>query len=424
MTPSFAQQTTVPALAIKLASFFLLVGLFFFPYLIAASNFFFALLLLTALFYRDIFKQGWLICWRDYRHITIGILLIIGLNFIGSLWGPMDSLAIHKMGKQILWLFIPIIIGLTYYNASLRKHAFIIVSLSLFTHLILTTLQYNGIVTIHALGSNQLDAAGFIGHLSFGFIYGIWIGSLIIIAPQLPKTWKIICYAIALYALVAVFMAQGRSGYITTIACLSLVLFKVTFSKQWKLKLITFSILMFVISIFVFSYSPVKDKIIKTIDGVSALYEGNWERADIRLKIWAVSWDIWKENPYFGVGTAGYPNAVKKIIQTNKVASLKIPENNKSVFYGHPHHEFLFALSRWGPLGLLALLYLCFHWVRTGWRKDWQADTMNAYLVTASGVSVILHGLTEPSLNTHYSTLFAIVVLGFGLSQTRKNKQV
>ncbi len=423
MTPSFAQQTTVPALAIKLASFFLLAGLFLFPYLIAGSNFFFALLLLTVLFYHDIFKQGWLICWKDFRYITIGILLIIGFNFVGSLWGPMNSLATHKMGKQILWLFIPIIIGLTYYHSSLRKHAFIVISLSLFIHLVITTLQYNGLVTIHALGSSKLDASGFIGHLSLGFIYGIWAGTLIVAAQNAPKLWKFICYVLVIYALATVFMAHGRSGYITTTTCLSLVLFKVTFPKQWKLKLITFSILMFVISIFAFSYSPVKDKIIKTIDGVSALYEGNWERADIRLKIWAVSWDIWKEHPYFGVGTAGYPNAAKKIIQTNKVASLKIPENNKSVFYGHPHHEFLFALSRWGPLGLFALLFLCYHWVRTGWEMDWNRNTMNAYLVTASGISVILHGLTEPSLNTHYSTLFAIVVLGFGLSQTRKNKQ-
>jgi len=67
----------------------------------------------------------------------------------------------------------------------------------------------------------------------------------------------------------------------------------------------------------------------------------------------------------------------------------------------------------------LILIYLCWQWVRTGWVKDWQHDTMNAYLITASGISVILHGLTEPSLNTHYETVFAILILGFGLSSSK-----
>ncbi len=413
----------MPALAVKLASFFLLAGLLLFPFTIAGSNFFFALLVITALIYLPIFKQGWLICWHQYRPITVGILLLIAFNFIGSLWGPLDSLALHKMGKQILWLFIPIIIGLTYYNTSLRKHAFIVISLSLFGHLILTTLQYNGVITVHALGSSELDASGFIGHLSLGFIYGIWAGALIVAAQDLPKLWKFICYTLVVYALITVFMAHGRSGYITTIACLSIVLFKVTFPQQWKLKLIAFSLLMLAITFFTLSYDPVKDKVVKTIDGVSALAHGNWEQADIRLKIWAVSLEVWKEHPYFGVGTAGYPDAAKQVLQKPKMSYLKINPAVQSVFYGHPHHEFLFALSRWGPLGLLALLYLCFQWVKTGWKKDWQAETMNAYLVTASGVSVILHGLTEPSLNTHFSTLFAIVILGFGLSLSHKNKQ-
>ncbi|MDQ7005531.1 MAG: O-antigen ligase family protein [Ghiorsea sp.] len=410
----------VSPFTIKVASFFLLVGLLLFPFAIAVSNFFFALLLVTVFIHPSIFQQGWLVCWRDYRYITIGILLIIGLNFIGSLWGPMDNLAFRKIGKQILWLFIPIIIGLAYYNASLRKHAFIVISLSLFIHLILTTLQYNALITIQALGSSRLDASGFIGHLSLGFIYGIWAGALIIAAQKMPKLWKFICYTLVIYTLVTVFMAHGRSGYITTIACLSLVLFKVTFPKQWKLKLMVFSIFIILISIFAFNYAPVKNKINKTIDGVSTVINGSWKTADMRLKIWIVAWEVWKNDPYFGVGTAGYPDAAKKVLQTTKVDYLQLNDAEKNIFYGHPHHEFLFALTRWGPLGLFALLFLCYHWVRTGWTTDWDQNTINAYLITASGVSVILHGLTEPSLNTHYSTLFAIVVLGFGLSKSQE----
>ncbi len=408
----------------KAAIFFLLAGLLIYPFTIAGSNFFFALLLITIiLFQRDIFIQGWSVCWQEYRHITIGILLLVGFNIIGSLWSGAfidTDLALHKISKQINWLFIPIIIGLVFINPKLRLQAFIFLSIGMFLHLIVCTLQDFGVLHIARQGSHLYDATGYVGHLGFGFIYGIWAGALLVVAQHLPTKWKYICYALSLYAVITVFLAQGRSGYITTLACLSIVFLKVWFPQCWKLKLFILSVLIVALVVFVNLHKPIKTEVENTVAGVSSFLNGDWKNAEIRIKIWAVSLEIWKEHPFFGVGTSGYPDAAKAMLATSNVDYLKIDPAKQQVFYGHPHQEFLFALARWGPLGLLALVYLCWNWLRTGWQKDWQSDNINAYLITASALSIILHGMTEPSLNVRIETVFAIITLGFGMSKPKQ----
>lgn len=418
-----SDQGKILPLSLKAACFFLLAGLLIYPFTIAGSNFFFALLLLTVLlFQRDIFVQGWRVCWHEYRHITLGILLLIGFNIVGSLWsgGFFDTdLALHKISKQINWIFVPIIIGLVFINPKLRLQAFIFLSIGMFLHLIACTLQDLGVLNIVRQGSNIYDATGFVGHLGFGFIYGIWAGVLLVVAQHLPAKWKYVCYALSLYAVITVFLAQGRSGYITTLACLSIVFLKIWFPHRWKLKLLVFTTLIISISMFIYTNEPTKKKLEHTISGVASFLQGDWHQAEIRIKIWAVSLEIWKEKPFFGVGTSGYPSAAMDMLQKPQIDYLEINPAIASVFYGHPHQEFLFALARWGPLGLLALVYLCWSWLRTGWKKNWQSDNINAYLITASALSVILHGMTEPSLNVRIETVFAIIALGFGLSPSQ-----
>ena len=425
MTP-ILPSTSKSSLTIKSASFFLLAGLLVYPFSIAGSNLFFGLLLITtSLFHRHIIKQGWDKCWSEYKPITIGILLLIGFNIIGSLWSGdfLDTdLALHKAGKQLNWILIPIIVGLVAFNPEVRLKAFVSFSIGMFLHLIVCTLQFFQVIHISGQGSGIGDATGFIGHLSFGFLYGIWAGLLLVVSTNLPKKWAYVCYALSLYAVIMVFLAQGRSGYITTLTCLSLVFLKVWFPQQWKIKLFIFGLLIIALAVFIQMHNPIKTEINNTIVGVSSFLDGDWKNAEIRLKIWAVSLEIWKEHPYFGVGTSGYADAARSMLASGKVDYLEINPAVASVFYGHPHQEFLFALSRWGPLGLLALLFLCWHWFRTGWVKDWQHDNINAFLLTAGALSVVLHGLTEPSLNVQTATVFAIITLAFGLSPQKENE--
>jgi len=196
-----------------------------------------------------------------------------------------------------------------------------------------------------------------------------------------------------------------------------LVIFKAIYPKKWKLKLFTTSLLLLLLTIFVFFHTPTKLKLEKTITGVSSFLDGDWHHVDLRIKIWAVSLEIWKENPYFGVGTGGYPDAIQHILKDKKLAYLNIKRGELSSFYGHPHNEYLLELARWGPLGLLVLLYLCWQWFSVGWRMNWETNTLNAYLFTASAISIILHGFTEPSLNKHIETVFAFIILALAMSQ-------
>ncbi len=400
------------------AAFFLCLGLFAYPFSVAASSLFLGLLVLLTCVYFKVIKHGFVTLWQDYKAISIGILSISLLTFLGALWSTDSASSVHQIIKQFNWLGLPAIIGLVFYLPTLRKKAFIAVSLGLFLHLIVCTLQSYGVLTIHAQGSSRYDATGFIGHLSFGFIYAIWAGALIVVAQKLSIFWRLVCYSLALYSMITIFLAQGRSGYIIVVLVLLLVVWKVLFPYQQKLKFAAFLLLLVGTSAIFIMHEPSQNELKKTWSGVASYIDDDWAHVDARFKVWATGIELWKENPWFGIGTGDYWLEAKALLSRPEFGYLRQGQGD----YSHPHNEFLFALVRWGPLGLLATLFLCWAWLSTGWKKDWEHDTMNAYLCTSSALAVIVHGMTEVSLNSKLSLVFAIIVLAFSLSKARRSE--
>lgn len=400
------------------AAFFLCLGLFSYPFSVAASSLFLGLLIFITCIHFEIIKQGFVTLWVEYKSISVGILLLSLLTFSGSFWSEDSVTKVHQIIKQFNWLGLPAIMGIVYYVPNMRKKAFIALSIGLFAHLVACTLQYFGLVAIVAQGSSQADATGFIGHLSFGFIYAIWAGALIVVAQDINTRWRWVCYLLALYAVVTIFLAQGRSGYILAILMLTLVVWKVLFPKQQKFKLIALLFLLGgVVTIFAV-HKPSQDEFNRTLVGIEAYLDDDWVHVDPRFKVWATGFELWKEHPWFGIGTGDYEVSAKVLLAKPEFSYLRQGQGD----FAHPHNEFLFALVRWGPIGLFATLFFCWVWLSTGWKKDWKYDTMNAYLCTSSGLAVIVQGMTEVSLNSKLPLVFAIVVLAFSLSREKVNK--
>ena len=82
----------------------------------------------------------------------------------------------------------------------------------------------------------------------------------------------------------------------------------------------------------------------------------------------------------------------------------------------HPHNQYLLSMVRWGVVGLLALLALLCFWIRTGTASPWR-DRVALPLVTLTGVALLVDGLSTASLEEHFSTIFALILLATGLSE-------
>lgn len=335
------------------------------------------------------------------------------LTVAGYFWSEDSATALHQIYKQLNWLILPAVVGLSFYRPRLRTYVFIALSLGLLVHLLVCTAQYLQWVTIIGQGSNADDPAGFIGHLSFGFIYAIWIGALIVVAQKQSWKWRIVCYVLALYALVSVFLTQGRSGYILVLIIGLLLLWKVFFQHCWRVKLMLFCVIFG--GALMLIYTPmVQKQIAETQRGIEAFQQGKWSLVEPRIKVWLTGVEVYRQHPWLGVGTGDYLLASTEVVQQKEFKHLQVGGDN----FSHPHNAFLFSLTRWGPLGLLAFVYLCWAWLRTGWKKDWQHDTMNAYLCTSSALMVIVHGLTEVSLTGKLTLVFAILMLAFSMMKT------
>jgi O-antigen ligase len=405
-----------PTLTLRAAAYSLLLGLFALPFSIAITNTCIGIALLLSLFFRpDVITLGFHTCWSQYRAISIGILLYAFLTVFGAFWSSDTASSIHFIGKLIYWFIIPVVIGLSFYCPALLKKAFIALSSGLFLHLIVCTMQYFGLVTIPdtgAGGTSSNDPTGFLGHLNFGFIYAVWAGTLLIVSQQLTSKWKIIFCILAVYAIVSVFLTQGRGGYIIVLAVLALIAWKTCFKKHIGYFFISLIVTIGIGTIVISINHNAQQRVQYTLNGIESFVDGNYAISSPRLKIWKVTLDIYLEHPYLGIGTGDFESSFIKKIQDTDYESYHITTS-----YDNPHNEFLFGLVRWGPVGLAAFLFLIIMWVRTGLKKDWSVQPVQAYLLTSSGLAILINSFSDSSLSGYSSTIFAIIVLGFAMSK-------
>lgn len=71
----------------------------------------------------------------------------------------------------------------------------------------------------------------------------------------------------------------------------------------------------------------------------------------VRLQLWEVSWNIFRDHPILGVGAAGYGQEVKRLAAAGRLS----PEAGFSL---HAHSDFMQALATLGAYGALATLAL------------------------------------------------------------------
>ncbi|MDQ6957845.1 MAG: O-antigen ligase family protein [Mariprofundaceae bacterium] len=357
------------------------------------------------------FAEGCRCLWKHHRALSIAWLVYLALLPIGLIWSPDRSWGLHIVARQWYWFIIPLSCVVLTIPKNRNTFLFILgVSLSL--HLMFCVGQMLEIIHFTKDGSTAMDPTGHIGHIGFGFVYGVWAGWLLHrgLLWQGWKRWG--AWTLATWAATMVFLAAGRSGYLVVSVLLLLVLWKLLCIQPWIKTTVT--ILAFVTVLAALTLGPGKQRMAWTWHSIQSMQQGDFKHAEARWSLWYAAIKAWQTHPFTGVGTGGY-----------RIAAAKIKQLHPDLWYGgllpaHPHNMYLLALSRWGPIGPLALITLLALWMRMGWRMDWQR-TDTASLIALPGVAIAVHGLSAPSLEEHFSGILAALLLGAGLAAMRKN---
>jgi len=310
------------------------------------------------------------------------------------------------------------------FSESNRNTFLVAMSVGLSLNLLYCVLQANGWITIQgAAGSTMENATGHIGHTSFGIIYGIWSAWLLHWGLVNPGKWAWLARLLALWAVVMVFAAQGQSGYIVTVSLILLVAVKWGRSFHTK-NIIVMAAVLLLIAAAAMLIGPGKERIQGTWQALTQSGEqgggfaqsGAHASTQARLAWWSMSLDIWRQGPFIGAGTGGFPKAVQTW-QENPALQRGYMNAYSQFKIVHPHNQYMLTLVRYGLIGLFLLLVLIGVWVVDGVKRPWR-NAPAAPLIALSGVALLLHGMDSISFEEHFSTIFAIILLGAGLSET------
>ncbi|MDQ6961060.1 MAG: O-antigen ligase family protein [Mariprofundaceae bacterium] len=389
-------------------SFFLYVGVLSFPFSVAAANLCFTVSLLLALFSGQLWQSL-----KNIRHhypYLSGILIsYFILMTLGLLWSRDVDYGLRVLSYQWIWLLVPLLaVCLQSYR---RRPFLILLSLSLSLHLIFCVMQMQGWIHFTTGGSNQHDATGFIGHIAFGVIYGIWSALLILWGYRGQGYRRYGCWFLALWSVAMVFAAQGRSAYLVVIMVLLVILYRIAMEQQKKRYLII-SMLMLAFLCLGIVLGPGKQRVVITWQGVVAAWQGQLAEAQPRWRLWFGAVEIMKTAPWYGVGTGGYP-ASAQVLQAER-PELE-PHLGTGQVLAHLHNSYMQSFVRWGILGAFLSLALFMVWAHLGWRYRWSQNT-SACMVTISGVAMLVHGLSAPAMEEHFPAMMAAMVLGVGLA--------
>jgi len=387
------------------------VGALVFPFSVAGANTLFALTILLSIVSGHM-TDGLRLLRQKHLSLLAAICLYLLLMLCGLAWSLDRHYGMEVISHQWIWLLLPVFAAVAT-EMSHRRRILLFLSIGLTLHLIYCILQGFGLVELSFFGSGKDDPTGYIGHIGFGFVYAIWGGWLLHSGWQKHGWLRWIQWLLAAWALVMVFAAQGRSGYLISLAILLLVFYKHAVSEL-GLKRSLIGIGLMIIAVITLAAGPGKERVTETVDSIASVMRGDLKHAEARWLIWYGTVMAYREHPVLGVGTGGFPSGYNAVTSNN----LRLKSVNQG--FNHPHNIYLQALVRWGPFGVIMLIFLLIAWMRHGGRIDWMRSPEGC-LVLISGIAVAVHGFSAVSLEEHFPAMIAIMALGIGLGSSAED---
>jgi len=334
---------------------YLLVGLgFFISTSVAGTNFIFLLLILIFMFERRYKERFNKIKNNPFTYIVLAFLL---LHLLGCLWSdnlPMSIEVLHRVKK---FLYIPFLMMFV-------KKEHVIYYLQAFVagmmlSEILTYLVWLEIIPKFMYATDEMPAplmihtyyTPYIAMADFLLIY------FLLYKKHKTNVQKIITSFFTLTMLLNLFITGGRAGQIGFFV-LFLVLILFYFRGRLFKGMIIFGVISSILLSIVYETIPLfKDRADKAVYEVTHFVPGKQKTSlGIRMALNKNYFQVFLENPLFGVGTGDYLDAYKEI-------------NEKSLYptpVTHPHNMYMLILVQFGVLGMLLFLSIFIYQIYYG----------------------------------------------------------
>lgn len=165
--------------------------------------------------------------------------------------------------------------------------------------------------------------------------------------------------------------------------------------------------------IFTNMFEIIERKSLETFNEIKLLNHQDYNTSfGLRLKLWALSWQYFTENPFFGIGFGQFYQDI--YVHHRCLGDLPAMANLQEL--NHPHHELLWFLVNWGILGGLiyfSIFLTIFKFSNIHFNKNiYRQKTCIIYknMVNYLTIGFMVFGLTQVMF-AHQQALFAFLIL-------------
>jgi len=338
--------------------------------------------------------------WQTLTPLLKAALIISLVNFLWMVitfyLGEQTRMGNNLLwSRHVVWIFlIPVLFILAFQNNyAINKRRFSILVFA-------TALVFGAYGIWDSLISPNIEyggrAAGGMNPIEYGAICASLFAVTFLIGINYWRDDRQVAslfFAMSLLTLFATLLTLSRGSWVALLVVI-IFLFSL-YLRQWQNKY-RIGVGLFLIAItLVAIQTPIVNERIEQAKSDIALYMASELANDAqrststgaRLEMWRASWEIFLDNPLFGVGVGSYQNYAQKLSEEGKVNSI-------AAKYYHSHNQYFSALATRGLVGLILLCMLLGAVFRFYWVVYRKATTPFVRTVAVSGLSVTLIYIT------------------------------
>ena len=285
--------------------------------------------------------------WREIssNKVCLAVLLYLGLYLIGLLWSENISSEMGMFKKQWKLFLMPVFLtALSGEHRGRVVYGFLAGLLLMMSGTYLAwfdLMHYGGVTPEHP--TRKLYHVVYNPMLALGF----YLVMHELLWGRKSVGLRLVLTVLALTMALNMFITEGRIGQVAFFALIAVLLLQYFRKKlYWGLLLSVIILPLFFAA--GFKYSPTfHNRVTAAVEEVEQFKYNPQTSIGYRLHFWKISWEIIKDNPWFGVGTTDFKNSYWL---KNKEISPKVMSTD------NPHNQYVLIMCQFGVLGLAALL--------------------------------------------------------------------
>ncbi|MBV2235973.1 MAG: O-antigen ligase family protein [Sterolibacterium sp.] len=359
-----------------------------------------------------VFLLAWLLGggWREklaiirQHPVTPAVLGLFGLVLLGCLYGPQDSADMLRFLRKYASLLLILLLLPLFRDPRDQLRAMIAFGAAMGLTLLLSFLLWWGVlpetVKTHHLAENPTV---FKLHITQSLFMALACFLAIVGALHVRQyRWRLLLAVAALLtAFNALFMIEGRTGQLV-LACLLGYLFIDRLGWRGVLLALIGCGLVLILAYLV--QAPVFERFALAANEYQQWASGttgaNKTSIGLRMDYYLTSMQIFREHPFFGVGTGGFTSAYGAIAAANG----QVGSNNP--------HQYLLIAAQYGLVGL-CLLLLLFYMI---WRSAAALTKSRQLIVRGLLLAMLIGNLFNSFLLDHAESLLFVWLTGILLA--------